>query len=165
MSLNNFHLGQELLAGIIMARYLTTLRGRICRVHFYLLGFLALNWLLNTVHKFFICLRLGLWVGHYSSLLLACFIHFKTTSDVCLQSLSCWNTQLCTSFNYLAKFGDHPSSSLFEQYISTSASKTVAEHDAVTTMLDICCSVLRFESLSCLSVSLSTYFFLLSLYV
>lgn len=47
---------------------------------------------------------LGFWEGHFSSLMLACFAHSKTNSDMCLGSLSCWNTQLCVSFNYSCCF-------------------------------------------------------------
>lgn len=60
---------------------------------FKLAGFLAQTWLL---------VRLGLWRDHCRNIMITCFIHHKTSFDVCLVSLSWLNIQLCSSCNHLA---------------------------------------------------------------
>lgn len=86
--------------GIFPSGYLTSLLGRIVN----------LDWLVscqeqafNIFYKCSIEWRLGLWEGHCRSLMLACLIHIKSSSDVCLgssvehstlskfQPSSCWS--------------------------------------------------------------------------
>lgn len=97
----------------------------------------------------------GLWEGYSNSLIAACFIQSKSF-DACLRSLSCWNAQLCPSFNclpvnlknleiVLLNYSLH-----FVHCANTADRKTVPEHnDTTTTVLNSWYNVLRLERFMC----------------
>ena len=64
----------------------------------------CLHMFFSSAHKFLIGWRSGLCDGHSNTLTLLSLIHFATTLEICLGSLSIWKTHLRSSFNFLTDY-------------------------------------------------------------
>ena len=68
-----------------------------------MIGFVLINWLLNSAHRFSIGLRSGDWDGHCRMLILLSRNHFCVDLEVCFGSLLCWKVHLWPGPRLLAE--------------------------------------------------------------